>query len=598
MQSSLNNSPNRTPGDPAADTSQLIYPENDPPFWQMTAPTIREFITETDEKIQFAKEHGAQELFIIGLGDQRSRAAAELARRNGHRPAPIATDDPIAATLQGCGLAELESGASITTVEEAIRNLQLMVFDADDIRRATIREAVLKKLAAIGISAPARLIDAAIEKPRIDKDDTLQGKRLLLREILPDDNAVNGGQLLIDLCQAIRRYIVADTADVVATVLWAVHAYAIDAFPISPFLNFSSPEKGCGKSTALTVLSFLLPRTVFSGNMSPSTIFRAIELYKPSFLIDEADTFESINEELRGLLNASHLRASAQVIRSVASGEDHEPRLFSTWCPKAIALIGRLPDTLDDRSVVINMRRRKRTETCERFSAIDLHPELEELGRRIARWTKDSFDLLRQARPEAEGIDLRLYDNWMPLLAVADVAGGEWPRWARIAAGHFVAKGAEPTSIRVELLLDAVAVSGDDDRVSSEQLVDGLNGMADRPWPTFSRGKPMTQLQLARMLKPFEIRPANLRIDGRVIKGYHRDELVAALERYSPPKIPLQPLQKKLAREITELETIFVADEPATGKEPILEEPLQGGDSDGFDWETGEQADGFEDVPK
>src|SRR5262245_28640648 len=359
-----------------------------------------------------------------------------------------------------------------------------MVFDADDIRRATIREAVLKKLAAIGISAPARLIDAAIEKPRIDKDDTLQGKRLLLREILPDDNAVNGGQLLIDLCQAIRRYIVADTADVVATVLWAVHAYAIDAFPISPFLNFSSPEKGCGKSTALTVLSFLLPRTVFSGNMSPSTIFRAIELYTPSFLIDEADTFESINEELRGLLNASHLRASAQVIRSVASGEDHEPREFSTWCPKAIALIGRLPDTLDDRSIVINMRRRKRGEDCERFSAIDPHPELEELGRRIARWTRDNFQLLSHARPEAEGIDLRLYDNWMPLLSVADVAGGEWPRWARIAASQFVAKATEPT-IKVELLGDAVAAIGENDRISSEALVDALNAMSDRPWSTF-----------------------------------------------------------------------------------------------------------------
>jgi putative DNA primase/helicase len=371
----------------------------------------------------------------------------------------------------------IQDSSPLAAVEQALRSLAPRLTDADDIRRATVREAALKKLDEIGISAPAKLIDAAM--PRASSGD-LQDKALLLREIAPHADPVTGAELLIDLCRAIRRYVVADNTDLVAIAFWCVHAYAIDAFAISPFLNLSSPEKGCGKSTTLTVLSYLLPRPLLSASVSPAAIFRAIELYKPAFLIDEADTFQNLNEELRGLLNASHLRPSAQVIRTV--GDDHEPRAFSTWCPKAIALIGRLPDTLDDRSIVINMRRRKRGEACERFSAIDPHPELEELSQKIARWVQDNFDLLRQARPAADGVDLCLYDNWMPLLAVADLAGATWPRWARIAASRFVAKASDSLSVKVELFADAAEIMRNVDRMSSEQLVEALNAMPDRPW--------------------------------------------------------------------------------------------------------------------
>lgn len=429
--------------------------------------------------------------------------------------------------------------------------------------------------------------------------DGLQGKPLLLREIDPYSEAVDGAELLTELCRAIRRYVVADLSDLVAAALWCVQAHAIDAFAIEPFLNFSSPEKGCGKSTSMTVISQLLPRPLLSGSLSPASIFRAIERYKPTFLIDEADTFENLNEELRGLLNASHLRASSQVIRVV--GDDHEPRAFSTWCPKAIALIGRLPDTLNDRSIVITMRRRKRGEVCERFSAIDPHPELELLGKKIARWTQDNFELLRQARPVAEGIDLRLYDNWMPLLAVADVAGGPWPRWVRIAASCFVAKEGESTSYKVELLADAAAAIGDD-RISSEQLAESLGAMADKPWPTFARGKPITQLHVSRILRAFEIKPTNIRFSGKIAKGYYRDEIVAALTRYVTPDEPLQPLHKNLANEVKELERIFVAGESATELATDGERSATNGDGtvdeDGFDWSAGDQQTELDDASK
>ena len=85
-------------------------------------------------------------------------------------------------------------------------------------------------------------------------------------------------------------------------------------------------------------------------------MFRSVEKFHPTLLLDEAETFLKDCEELRGIINAGHTRKTAIVIRTV--GEKHEPRAFSTWCPKFLALIGRLPDTLTDRSIVIRMRRK------------------------------------------------------------------------------------------------------------------------------------------------------------------------------------------------------------------------------------------------
>ncbi len=59
-----------------------------------------------------------------------------------------------------------------------------------------------------------------------------------------------------------------------------------------------------------------------------------------------------------------HLDA-AYVVRTV--GDENEPRRFSTWAAKAVALIGHLPDTLADRSLAVPMRRRAASEHVERL---------------------------------------------------------------------------------------------------------------------------------------------------------------------------------------------------------------------------------------
>ncbi len=76
----------------------------------------------------------------------------------------------------------------------------------------------------------------------------------------------------------------------------------------------------------------------------------------PTLLIDEADTFLPENEELLGILNSGHRRGGS-VLRTV--GEEFEPPSFSTHSACAVALIGKLPATLADRSVPIELLRRR-----------------------------------------------------------------------------------------------------------------------------------------------------------------------------------------------------------------------------------------------
>src|SRR5262249_8428671 len=213
-----------------------------------------------------------------------------------------------------------------------------------------------------------------------------------------------------------------------AAALWAVHAYLIERFLVSPRLGVRSPTKRCGKTLFLDVLGRLVPRPLPTANVTPAAIFRVIEAYRPTLLVDEADTFLYDNNELRGVLNSGH-RKGGTVLRTV--GDDQEPRAFATSSPCAIALIGDLPDTLNDRAVTVDLKRRLAKERIRPFRP-DRAGHLDELARKAARWAHDHGGAIAAADPAMPpGIVNREADNWRPLLAIADAAGGKWPQRAR-----------------------------------------------------------------------------------------------------------------------------------------------------------------------
>ncbi len=351
----------------------------------------------------------------------------------------------------------------------------------------------------------------------------------------PWPKPVDGAQLLEDLATAARRFVILPKHADALVALWCLAAHAFNAFDIFPFLALVSPVRRCGKTTLFKVLLRLVPRALTSSNVSAASVYRIIEACRPCLLLDEADTFTRDNEELRGVLNSGHTRETAYVLRVEGEGKDLRPVRLSTWCPRAFALIGSLPDTLDDRSIAIPMRRRTKTEVVARARRKALEP-LRDLGRMAARWGADNTEALAATDPAVpEALDDRASDNWEPLLAVADLTGGPWPERARKAALALSGgrdqedDGAGTRLLRnIRAAFEARAV----DRLPSAELVAALLADEEWGWGTWRRGKPLDQRGLARLLAPFGIKPRGIRVGTDTPKGYTREWFTDAWSRY------------------------------------------------------------------
>lgn len=411
------------------------------------------------------------------------------------------------------------------------------------------RARFLSKVEEAGTELPGGLLLALEETirqnpPTTEERDTGQGTRLALEDPEPWPEPVDGSALLSDLVATFRRFLGLPEAAPEALALWVLHAHAHDAAEVSPLLALTSPEKRCGKTTALHLTGALVPRPLPASNVTAAALFRAVERWRPTLLVDEADTFLKDREELRGVLNSGHARAGAVVVRSV--GEDHEARMFSTWAPKAVAMIGDLPDTLADRSVVVPMRRRHPDEDVDRLR-LDRLGDLEPLRRMAWRWTRDHADELRHADPEVpEALHDRAADNWRPLLAIADLAGGEWPERARRAARRLAGLGdGDDGSVRTLLLRDLRELFRRcrSDRLPSADVAEALEEMEERPWPEWGRSrKPITQAGIARLLKPFNVRPKVVKLpDGSTPRGYLLEEMEEVFRRYLPQEEGPEP---------------------------------------------------------
>jgi putative DNA primase/helicase len=224
-----------------------------------------------------------------------------------------------------------------------------------------------------------------------------------------------------------------------------LNTYAHEASGVSPILCIRSPEKRCGKTRNLEVLSCLVHRPVHTANITVAALYRTIDHYRPTLLIDEADTIfvNGSNAQLRGVLNAGLYRSNAFLLRCI--GKHQEPKLSSVWCPKAIALIGRLPSTLEDRSIVTSLRRRTADQAVEPFHYDQILEEMESIRRKSARWAADHLAPLKSAIPEvSDALNDRARDLWRPLQAIADAVGGGWPERARHTAGELSSDTPEP----------------------------------------------------------------------------------------------------------------------------------------------------------
>jgi putative DNA primase/helicase len=397
------------------------------------------------------------------------------------------------------------------------------------------REAAAKTL-GIRVSA----LDNAVRDARSvanPGDDGKQGTALNVPDRQPAAEPQDGAQLLHDIEACLRRHVVLSPHSACICALWIAHTYLIDGCTHSPRLAIQSAEKGSGKTTLLDLVGELVQRPLGAAGITSAALFRTIAAAHPTLLLDEYDSYLRDNEDLRGILNAGHKRGGA-VIRCV--GDDAEPRQFACFGPIAMAGIGALPGTVQDRSLVIRMQRAAHGERPVRILRRD-KAAMEALASRLARWAEDSRDHVEEDPDLPEWLGNWVADNWRLLFAIANAAGGAWPARLRAAA---LALAASPdddaVSHGVRLLADLRTIFGSMSSVqmASADICAQLVQMEDRPWPESRGGKPITPPQLAALLRPYGIQPATIRQGIKTAKGYYRKALEDAWQRYLAPNGP------------------------------------------------------------
>lgn len=349
---------------------------------------------------------------------------------------------------------------------------------------------------------------------------------------------VNGAALVDEIYNIIRQHIACTDAVAIAVALWIVFTWVLEASHIAPIAWINAPEKRCGKSQLLTLISLMSKRSLPSSNITAAALFRCIEKYKPTLIIDEVDTFVNDNEDLRGVLNAGHSRDNPYIIR--CAGDDNEPKEFFVYGAKALSGIGKIPSTLMDRSISLTLRRKLSNEHRDRVRDLS-RDTTDTIKAKLARWSDDNLLAVKEAAPTLpQAINDRMQDNWEILLKVATVLGDEWLQRANSACIEISGIEHDEPSLNEQLLMDIKAVFElkKVTRIFSDALIIALCSDPEMNWSTYNRGKPITQKQVSNRLGEYGISPKQMRIGNENKRGYDIAYFQDTFKRYlSAPSI-------------------------------------------------------------
>jgi 5S rRNA maturation endonuclease (ribonuclease M5) len=459
------------------------------------------------------------------------------------------------AIKQAGGVATTNHGGSGKWTPAHARRLAganaIVVQDKDDAGRKHARQvaASLK-----GIAASVRLAEAAEGKDAAEH--LAAGYSLGALVEVGDPREQNLAALLDGVLAFICRYVVLSAAQAVTIALFVAHTYVIGAVECTLYIIVTSAEKRSGKTRLLEVLTLVVAGPWFTGRVTAAVLARVLNKAIQTLLLDESDAAfkgsQDYAETLRGVLNAGYRRGATN---DVCLAPKWEPAKLSSFGPKVIAGIGKLPDTIADRGVRVELKRKTRSESVARFRIRTARPEGEAIAARLAEWAETAEPLLAQASPALpEELDDRAQDGWEPLLAIAEMAGGDWPERAwRAAIELMTGDSREDDSPGVRLLAGIQRAFGDIESISTPDLLEALHRDEDGNW------EQLTPRGLAQRLKRFGVRPDKWREGEQTVRGYHRKDLLDPWQRWLSPYSEQAP-QAPQAPQTPDSDSASVAD--------------------------------------
>jgi Protein of unknown function (DUF3631) len=435
--------------------------------------------------------------------------------------------------------AEARARGKSTPAEELVATaLSEAELDAEIAKLAALPIGVYESsrvLEARRLSLRASVLDFLVSEKR-SKKTREQTDFLPHWHVEPWPETVAGAVLLEELRKHFTRYVVLPKYADAALALWTLLTWVFDCFDITPYLAITSPTRRCGKTLLMTMLYWLCCRAKKNDTISKAAIYRTIEADRPTLLLDEVGWVVDLKDERQGILCGGFERLGYV---EVCEGESANitTKRYSTYSPKAFGLIGKLTPTLMDRSIEIRMQRKTKTDKVERLRRRD-NAEHQEFRRRLQRWANDNRSSLGSITPkELAGLNDRAFDAWESLLAIAEQVGGDWPKLTREAA--IALSGGEIASEErgVELLaeINAAFEASAKAAITTKSLISLLCVDEEKPWANYDKGKPITDRQLAKLLKPFTIisETVHPHETGEVrARGYKRERFEDAFSRY------------------------------------------------------------------
>jgi hypothetical protein len=366
------------------------------------------------------------------------------------------------------------------------------------------------------------------------------GRFQLSDNAIHGDAVIHGDALLNDVYNSIKRFcVLPGEHEYTAVTLWCAYTHVADVFHYAPRLIARSPHKRCGKTRLYEIVAELVRSPLRSTSATTSYIFRSLDANpRQTLMLDEVDAASGTtgkaaqNEDLRALLNAGYQRGG-KVGRT--SGPSHTPTDYETFAPAFLSGIGRMPDTVEDRAVVIQMRRKAPNEHVHPYRPGRDCAALHAVRDRLSSWAEanaaEAYVYANEQQLELP-VDDRAADVWEPLIVVACLAGGDWPARAWAACTELVARSAgndTETSLGQQLLGDIRTVM-QADFMASVDLCDALNALPDSPWGDI----PLNPHKLGKRLQEYQIRTRHTADKSR--RTYCRRDFEDAWRRYLPPE--------------------------------------------------------------
>jgi putative DNA primase/helicase len=395
-------------------------------------------------------------------------------------------------------------------------------------------EAELKKL--------AKRLDVDLEILREEFDVLLgdEAEKIKRGIIEPWDSPVDTRTLLQDITTQFRSYVIVhDEAAATIIPLWICFAWVHQIATHSPILVIQGADSDMAKTLTCKVLALLTPRAYVIAEPTGPSLYRFVDRHHPTLIIDDADRLLPRRPDLTHIINASWT-ANTPIPRSDANGN---VQLYDPFCPKVLSgidLLAHLATATRTRCITVDLLPKLGHEEVISFRRAGDDENFVILRRKLLRWATDNMAAIKAADPAMpEGFTNRLEENYTLLFAIADLAGGEWPKKVRAAAVKLSREHNEPSMGKRALAIFFNLFIRYGLLLTSKQAEELISAEDDVFANYKNRGRPINMNELAALLRPYKVHPKVIHPRGRPAdRGWDAADFAIPFRHYLRKDLP------------------------------------------------------------